>query len=108
MTTHESDKYNGYKNRETWLASLWLSNDERTYTTSCGVEIEIMDSGHPNRENRRQKAVRRLVKRDLWDVNRSFRDDTAAGTWPQFANLVNWSEVSAVDWDYHNQEREAS
>jgi hypothetical protein len=26
-----SDRYNGYTNRETYLVSLWLSNDETTY-----------------------------------------------------------------------------
>ncbi len=27
----ETDTYNGYKNRDTWLVALWLNNDKKNY-----------------------------------------------------------------------------
>ena len=32
---HEAEKYNGWSNRETWLANLWLNNDESSYDVLC-------------------------------------------------------------------------
>lgn len=32
--TNESETYNGWKNRETWLANLWLENEYRVYKSA--------------------------------------------------------------------------
>jgi len=33
QTEENSEAYQGWKNRETWATSLWLSNDEELYRT---------------------------------------------------------------------------
>lgn len=33
ITVQEDTTYNGWKNRETWLVNLWLTNDRETYIT---------------------------------------------------------------------------
>lgn len=33
------EKHEGWTNKETWLVSLWLNNEERTYNFACSVAL---------------------------------------------------------------------
>ena len=46
MSEREGEGYQGWANQETWLANLWLTNDEATYNAAQGV---IADAGDPYR-----------------------------------------------------------
>lgn len=39
-TTVRPDEYNGWGNRETWLASLWISNEEGSYREAVELLTE--------------------------------------------------------------------
>ena len=39
--------YNGWKNYETWLVNLWLSNDRGTYEYMVEIAEEVKDEEYP-------------------------------------------------------------
>lgn len=43
----EEQKYNGWKNRETWAAALWLNNEEGTYKYWRGQAAEAKNEEYP-------------------------------------------------------------
>ena len=39
--------YNGWKNYETWVVNLWLSNDRGTYEYMVEIAEEVKDEEYP-------------------------------------------------------------
>lgn len=68
--------YNGWRNRDTWLAALWISNEERPYNEARAI---VADTTRTRDE--RHLALRRLAVatvRDPFDPERVAWADVAA------------------------------
>ena len=58
------DTYNGWKNRETWLVNLWLTNEQGPYSTL--VEIAESDYELFQKSDLLQQFVYELCMGDDW------------------------------------------
>lgn len=79
--------YNGWANRWTWLAHLWLTSDPETYGTAVALACE---DGAP--------ALAAMVQANALDVL-DFDGAPAAGAYPRgFAADVLLSALESIDW----------
>ena len=85
MQDKQQAKYNGWSNRETWLASLWLTNDEASY--------EVLKRAHRAGDSDFERAD--WLERQLRDQ----LDDEASESsmWSDLLSTafyrINWVEV---------------
>ena len=85
MDTASIATYNGWSNRETWLASLWLNNDESSYAL-------LLEAGRQGEEPfDRADWLERQLREQLEDT----MDE--ASMWCDLINTafnrINWVEV---------------
>ena len=74
--------YNGWVNRETWLISLWLNNDEYNYRLLSDIlELNVSNSN-------KAKILQEVVEDQMYDL------DLGANL---FSDLLSTS-LSKVDW----------
>ena len=100
----QQQKYNGWKNYETWLVGLWLGNDEQTYSYWQSVIEECREAvangdGNPYADTPEQ-AVRIMLTDRLKETIENSKDDLleenklGASMW---ADLLG-AALGSVDW----------
>jgi len=68
-TQTSTTEYNGWSNRETWLANLWLNNDEYSYDVPMGalkIEGEVFDQADWLERQLRQQLDDEIDTACLW------------------------------------------
>lgn len=73
-------QYNGWRNRQTWAANLWLSNVESSYRAALRALEGVTDP---------HKAGARL--RDVWR-----NVDAVAHSEARPSSLIDWDEIGAA------------
>lgn len=84
-------EYNGFKNKATWLVSLWLNNTESTATYWSNVAREMA------KRHDFITATQKVADR-LEDCFQSMAVD-ALETNPMFVDILQ-SALADVDWDH--------
>ena len=62
----DTQQYNGWANRDTWLVSLWLNNDEGYYRTVYDYTKQLVGQGLPREEIR--KAVQKRIRTESYRI----------------------------------------
>ncbi len=89
--------YNGWSNRETWLAALWLDNDPDTYDVARSLTlltIEEVRAVHADRAGfvAAGEALAAYVEDLVLDLGASFASDLLG----QALARVEWSEIASA------------
>ena len=83
--------YNGWSNRETWLVSLWLNNDELNYQLLSDIlKLDISNS-------RKAERLQELVEDQMYNLGLKanlFSDLLATSL-----SKVDWLEVIKLNLD---------
>jgi len=91
--------YNGYANRETWAADLWLSNDGGAY----GAAQELIDKARADDSGRPTVAVLADALQEMWEAATD-PDNYEAESYVRdvlpmvrdvgYAPAINWREIA--------------
>lgn len=87
-------KYNGWRNYETWLANLWLNNDQGTYWFWCEEARDAWRyAATTDYLTRQQSARRELAKR----LQNEIEENSPCPEAGLYSDLLN-SAISEIDW----------
>jgi len=90
-------EYNGWTNYETWLAGLWLDNDQGSYEYWQEQAQEVTETAKPEYDWETVETARVKV---LAEMLESSIDDQAGELMPEaglFSDLLN-AALSEINW----------
>lgn len=91
--TKKNEKYQGYTNRETWLAHVWIDNDEDTHTHWRNRSLEILKSGECDRKHALARELEEWCKDQQPQLENGLYSDLLTTTvcrieWPEIAHWL--------------------
>jgi len=86
--------YNGWKNWETWVVNLWLTNDQELYDLTLAINYETKYFSESEAITYVATEIRESTMA-IWDTMTGNVDHWALGL---FTDLIQGS-MALVDWD---------
>jgi hypothetical protein len=86
--------YNGWRNYETWLTNLWLTNDQGTYEYWRDMARAAWRDAEATNILTRQEVARKDLANQLKDETEEYSPCPEAGL---YSDLLN-SALSEIDW----------
>lgn len=101
MSTATDTTYNGWKNQETWSASLWLENDEGTYNLVREFAAEAVEQApdHPNVDSLHIWTAEECARFELADRLESLVSEMAPDLEASLFSDLMTQALGRVDWD---------
>lgn len=100
----EENRYNGWRNYETWVVNLWIDNEEPLYEERrervCEIIRDNLDSGELDRDTAIREVADWLKQWVTDDIPETFFPDTVAKVQESatmYADLLG-SALADVDW----------
>ena len=92
--TDNTETYEGWSNRETWAANLWLANDQGLYNET----LDLLSVARQNAEEQ-GRTVQGLLADAIQELFESMFDPEEMPQTPEIANVRNdIGSMWRVDW----------
>jgi hypothetical protein len=91
----ETERYQGWKNYETWAVALWLDNEEESYDESHALARAAWDDAEPDETFSRAEVARLALASSIKEWIE--RDNPLEGKNTLYSDLLN-AALSEVDW----------